>query len=93
MTLTSVDQELGSCLFGVTPEYLQPSRAKFGCPTSSRSAGSRLVPGAAGPSATDLRPRARDIVQRGQWGGTLDSGRLVVCRTVARRRRSIYKAV
>jgi nitroreductase len=74
MLLTAVDEGLGACFFGITPEYLDPFRGEFGVPGDYDPIGAITV----GYRADDLAPQspriderrrdAADVVHRGQWG-------------------------
>jgi nitroreductase len=75
MLLTAVDEGLGACFIGITPEYITPFRAAFGVPEEYNPIGAVTVGYRAaglapqGSAVTRRRRGAQDVIHRGQWGG------------------------
>ena len=74
MLLTAVDEGLGACFFGISPEHLLPFRTEFGVPEDFTPIGgitvgyrSAEVP-AQSAAVAQRRRSAADVVHRGQWG-------------------------
>lgn len=74
MLLTAVDEGLGACFFGISPEHLQPFRTEFGVPEEFAPIGgitvgyrSADVP-VQGAAVEQRRRSAAVVVHRGQWG-------------------------
>ena len=74
MLLTAVDEGLGACFFGITPDQLAPFREAFGIPASYLPIGATTVGHRAEsvpPQSERVAQRRRsvdDVVHRGSWG-------------------------
>lgn len=74
MLLTAVDEGLGACFIGITPEYIPPFRAAFGVPEEYNPIGAVTVGYRAagiGPQGSGVTRRRRDpgdVIHRGHWG-------------------------
>lgn len=73
MLLTAVDEGLGACFFGITPDQIPGFRAEFGVPDDYLPIGTVSV----GYRPVDLEPQgqriatrrraAADVIHRGRW--------------------------
>jgi len=74
MLLTAVDEGLGACLFGISPEHQEPFRAEFAVPDEYTPIGAVTVgyraddEPAQSPAVAQRRRPAAQLVHRGQWG-------------------------
>jgi nitroreductase len=74
MLLTAVDEGLGACFFGITPEHLEDFKAAFGVPSPYLPIGATTVGYRADdtpPQTSRIKARRRssdDVVHRGAFG-------------------------
>ncbi len=73
MLLTAVDEGLGACFFGITPEHIPPFRAGFGVPTEYTPIGAVAIghraPDTRSPSLARGHRPVDDVVHFGTWQG------------------------
>ena len=71
---TAVDEGLGACFFGITPDRIDAFRAEFGVPPGHTPIGAitigHRVPdaGSAGSAARRPRRTSSEVVHHGHWG-------------------------
>jgi len=74
MLLTAVDEGLGACFFGISPDQIAPFRAEFAipddyAPIGGITVGHRSPEAPPQPAAVDARRKGTaDVVHRGTWG-------------------------
>jgi nitroreductase len=75
--LGAVDEGLGACFFGITPDRMAAYRAEFGVPDEYTPIGAMTIGYRAqdkkSPSLKRGRREARTVTHRGNWGASADS--------------------
>ncbi|WP_432832216.1 nitroreductase family protein [Dactylosporangium sp. CA-092794] len=74
--LGAVDEGLGACFFGITPERIPAFRAEFGVPEAYVPIGAMTIgyraPDQRSPSLKRGRREAINVTHRGDWGNRAD---------------------
>jgi nitroreductase len=76
MLLTAVDEGLGACFFGISPDRIDAFREEFGVPRNHTPIGAITIghraddPGSRGSAARLRRRTPAEVVHHGRWGET-----------------------